>query len=476
MPPELTFLHLSRQDFAPIYSKLCSLPESVSAASAPPAEYPSLHALSPTTYLASDGTGRLYPLSITPSASSLSARLGPAYELVDESTGELRPFRVEWVGGERQALVSTVRRKQDGMTGLWGKEAGFEVSLVSFGDNWREAFEGEDKVTRALDVQWSLEADDLPLYTHFDGARFVLASASEFRPSSSSTAFLEKEESAASTATSAAPPSAPVYLSQSPHSWTQTSTSITLNFQLPPGTARTEVIPTLTTSSISIFLAGEHDSHVVGFGPSDARRTWWDAIRVSDSVWTYDPPSGALTFELEKANASTRWPSLFRRPSDAHSTAEAEAAGQYEDVPETLDAEKLASITASLDKFTREMDVDENGEVLEPVTQLRGLGHSLKDEIDELDEREGDEMAGVEEAAGMEDETRVGRDVRFSAVLATGGAEGSGVLQAETVKVEGGQGKEVWLGSSLKWAGNNGQDPSSDILLKHSVSPFAVSP
>lgn len=432
---------------------------------APPSEYPSVHALSPTTYVSSDGYGRLYPLLVQPGA-ALSATFGPAYELSDAATGELRPFKVEWVGGDRRALVSAVRRTKtdDG----WGKEEGWDLLLVTFGEDWSVGLgggsedggeepsmsSGDDSATpaRTLEVLWSVVGQDAPVVAHCNGTRLLLASSEAYSlPSSVDGGGAPAADGVVGAPSGSSTSAEPVYLPQHPFSWTQTSTTVTVSVALPPSTPRAHVHPTIGSRSLSILVGEGSWAQVAleGF----AQREWWDSVKLDESFWEWDAEQGLVTLELEKANPQTRWPHLFL-PSG---TTPAHA-----DVPEELAPDARKAIAADLDRFSSALDL--------PDSAPGGIASIMREEMDIDDEFE-------DEGLAADGEARVGRVVRWTFVDATEDGGGKGILDVgAAVKTTVLQGTEALVAGPLEWTQNGFAKPDTAlpaVLLKHSVSPGA---
>lgn len=419
------------QDSVPIFSSLGSIPAPLTKPDAAPAEYPSVHALSPTTYVVSDGCGRLYPLLVHPSSTSITATLGSPYTLSDPSSGELLPFKIEWVGNGREVLVSAVKRERTA-AGAAGKEKGWRISLVRFPEDWVDSLGSEAE--SPLEILWSLEGLDAPVFADFADGRFLLASSAPFASSAASSSSTSSAQPAPRPSLSSRPP-------QAPFTWVQSTSSITLSIPLPPSTVTSHIHVPFSTSFLSISLGSPTLRQAL---PGFDRRPFWDAIKPSDSTWTWDSATGVLELELEKAHAGTRWPSLFKSSREP---------GQedYEEVPETLSEDKKAAIRESLEKFTSD----------EGVGGMGGIGaaagfSSLMDVDDELTAGGED---GEEEAAG-------GMQVLWTFVETAGEGE---------VRVTSLPGSETLLGGSLRWTqegfggrSGRGMEP---VLLTHSVSP-----
>lgn len=427
----LPSLFFFSQDFTPHFSTLGCLPVPLPSPNSPPAEYPSVWSFSPTTYLLSDGHGRIYPLRVRPSSTQIEPiLLGPAYEL-NSSGEELRPFKVEWVGGEREVLISSVRRERLKDGASWGKEKGWEVMLVRFGEDWdQESEEGMevDSEAKKLEVLWTLKGEDVPLYAHFSSGRFLLGSSSHYSlpnpPISTSS-------------TSSTPPPPPTPLAQAPFTWTQTSTSLTVVFSS---------VPT-KPSSLALQSKTLAIPALLGFEPTD-NRTYWDAVKPSESTWTYESGSKALTLELEKQNAQTRWPSLFT-PSPSLSQP------SFEDIPETLTIEQSSAIAQNLARFTSSFQDDDDASAapssFPPGLEPGGMSSLMRQEMDlDEDEEEGEEMASTK------------KEVKWTFVGKEEGGE-----------VEKVRGQETILGREMGWGRSgfgSGEGRFPEVLVKGSVS------
>lgn len=420
---------------------------------APPSEYPSLHALSPTTYVCSDGYGRLYPLLVQPGA-SLTAKLGPSYELSDPASGDLRPFKVEWVGGDRRALVSAVRRTKtdDG----WGKEEGWDLLLVTFGEEWSEGLvevdDSDDEAmgdvktdsgSRTLEVLWALEGKDAPVLAHCNGSQFLLASSEPYILPGS-------EQIATSSSPSAPAPTVPAVLPQHPFSWAQSSSSVTVSISLPPSTPRAHIHPSILTKSLSV-LVGESSSSQTSLD-GFSKRFWWDSIKSDESYWEWDAKGGYLTIELEKTNPNTRWPHLFL-PTGLKP--------DYVDVPETLLADDKKAIAADLGRFTSDLDL--------PDSAPGGIASIMREEMDIDDDME-------DEGLAADGEARVGHLVRFTVVDAVQGRR-SVLEEGAEISATVLPSSETLVAGALEWTQSGfvkAEDGIPDVLIKHSVRPLRV--
>lgn len=455
--PASNFTRAPQQDLEPQFSSLGSLPTPVEKDDAPPSEYPALHALSPTTYICADGFGRLYPLLVQP-GTSLSAMHGPAYELIDNDTGELRPFKVEWVSGERRLLISSVRRSR-AADGGWGKEEGWDLLLVTFGEDWSDGLREADSSdgsademvdpevipssARKLDILWSLHGPDAPFLTYGNRSRLLLASSEPYGVASSTTPTSSSDSTAAAPAP-AASITEPAHLPQHPFTWAQSSTSVTVQTSLPPSTARAVIHPTIGTKSLSVLIgeASSPQTSLEGF----SKRAWWDSVKADECFWEWDAEQGLLTLELEKTNPQTRWPHLFL-PSGT--------TPDYLDVPEELALEDRKAIAADLDRFTAGLDL--------PDSLPGGIASMMREEMDIDDE-------GDDEGLAADGEARIGRAVRWTFVDA---ASDAGLLERDAkLTTEVLQGSEALIATALEWTQNGFAKPDDalpSVLVKHSV-------
>jgi hypothetical protein len=448
------------QDLEPQFASLGSLPAPLEKDDAPPSEYPSVWALSPTTYVCADGFGRLYPLLVQPGA-SLSAVHGPAFELTDGVSGELRPFKIEWVGGDRRLLISAVRRTR-AADGGWGKEEGWDLLLVTFGDDWSDGLRDTDSSdgstdemasgskptsasVRTLDVLWSLQGPDAPYLAYGNSSRLLLASSEPYSSAGSESATASTDPASTSSAVGSSSSEA-IHLPQHPFSWAQSSTSVTVSISLPPSTARALIHPTIGTKTLSVLVgeASSPQTSLEGF----AKRAYWDSVRSNESFWEWDAECGVLTLELEKTNPQTRWPHLFL-PSGT--------TPDYLDVPEELAPEARKAIAADLDRFTAGLDL--------PDSAPGGIASLMREEMDIDDE-------GDDEGLAADGEARVGRPVRWTFVDADGGGgrllDRDAQLVARTL-----QGTEALIATALEWTQNGFaklDDKLPSVLVKHSVS------
>ncbi|CDZ96777.1 HSP20-like chaperone [Phaffia rhodozyma] len=449
------------ETFEPVFSPVCSLPVPVENDGSQPSEYPSITSVSPTTYLASDGRGRLYPVHVTPSATSLSGTLGPSYELLDPSSRELRPFKVEWVAGDQKILISSAKRtKLDDDKG-WSREAGFDIMLVNFDHDDSDEMETDSTSIKELNIMWELHGKDAPIYVSFKSEHFLIGSSEHYSnlhsPSSSSDDTLLGS-------TDSQPRSED---SQTSFSWTQTSNSITISVPLPQDTPKSHIHISISPKHLTISLNSSSSSmNVFPPLPGFDRRAWWDIVRPDESFWQWEPSEGLLTIELEKTNTQTRWPHLFLPNSTA-------GVGDMADVEETLSDETRSAIAANLAKFTGPGPSNEEL----PSELPGGLSSLLRDDMD-LDDDEREDGSG--EAAGEDGERGgVGKLVKWSFI--GGREEKNDVLEAtkEEVKVDKLIGAEHVIGSELEWVRTGfrrNDNQGEEILVKYSLDALLFKP
>ncbi|CAJ0637881.1 1192_t:CDS:2, partial [Entrophospora sp. SA101] len=133
--------------------------------------------------------------------------------------------------------------------------------------------------------------------------------------------------------------------------WTQTSTDITVCFQLPVGTLKTAIHCNFSKTHLSLTIKTEDDA----FDTTNTTNTnlrprpplpcyafsqFFDNIDPDASLWTIEPNIGLLTLHIEKANHKTRWSHVFHNDDG---------------VFETLDPNEFAEFRESLEKYTTDL-------------------------------------------------------------------------------------------------------------------------
>lgn len=337
-------------------------------------------------------------------------------------------------------LISSVRRERVGEG--WGKEKGWEVMLVRFGEDWdgNSRMEVDSGAARKLEVLWTLRGEDVPLYVNFSSSsdRFLLGSSSHY--SLPPNLNINPTTTTTTSSTPSPPPTPPP---QAPFSWTQTSSTVTITFPSIPSKPTNLTLASSQTLSIPSLL---------GFSSED-NRTYWDRIKPSESTWTYESESGTLTLELEKGNEKTRWSELFVSQTQDGSPS------LFEEVSETLSIEQSAAIAENLAKFTSSFqEEDENDDASGGPAAFAGLDSGgmsslMRQEMDLDDEEEQEGMEG-----GGGEGTK--KEVKWTFV---------GKEDGKVEKLRGGR-DEMVLGKEMVWAKGGGFEEEPKVLVKGSVS------
>ncbi|CAB4399401.1 hypothetical protein RhiirA1_527939 [Rhizophagus irregularis] len=159
----------------------------------------------------------------------------------------------------------------------------------------------------------------------------------------------------------------------SPYIWTQTSSDVTICFQLPKGTPKTAIHCNFSQTHLSLTINLDDNPNVSPGQPPIpcyAFTRLFDLIDPSVSLWTIEPTIGLLTLHLEKHNHNTRWSHVF----------------QHDDgVFETLDPNEFAEFRERLEKFTSDPIQDTNEQsdqsgAFKPLQHL--IGHETEESID----------------------------------------------------------------------------------------------
>ncbi|RIA90876.1 hypothetical protein C1645_805491 [Glomus cerebriforme] len=154
----------------------------------------------------------------------------------------------------------------------------------------------------------------------------------------------------------------------SPYIWTQTSSDVTICFQLPQGTPKTAVHCNFSQTHLSLTInLGDNPNISPELPPIPcyAFTHLFDLIDPSSSLWTIEPAVGLLTLHLEKHNHNTRWSHVF----------------QHDDgVFETLDPNEFAEFRERLEKFTYD-NSEQFGQLASKPLQ-HPIGYEIEESID----------------------------------------------------------------------------------------------
>jgi hypothetical protein len=297
-------------------------------------ESPTICAAGPGRFAFTDGQGTLHLIT------SAGQHLSAAHLSLD---GRPAPFRLHAVDADsRTGLLSVNAPRPDGAK----SPAHYDVVVVTLmADGALD--QGQ------LDVLGRWRGDDLPVYARYDAAasHWIVGADSPY-------AVYPPVEAAAEPAPAEDPQAEPPRVA-APYSWTQTGDSVEIDLStLPSALKATDFKISFSPQFISVLIAAV-DS------PRFAHRQLWAPVDAGACTWTWEPADGLLSIHLEKADVGTRWTTLFSaRPEEG-------------EVAETLTSEQLASITASLDKYTDEGDA--------PL-DLDARASMLGEEEDDVDE------------------------------------------------------------------------------------------
>jgi hypothetical protein len=212
-----------------------------------------------------------------------------------------------------------------------------------------------------------IRGPDIPFYSSiaFNGAGYVIGSNMEYEviyKSSTQNENIDDEKQEEKSTSKV-----------SPYIWTQTSSDVTICFQLPKGTPKTAVHCNFSQTHLSLTISlGDNPNISPGQPPIPcyAFTHLFDLINPSVSLWTIEPTIGLLTLHLEKHNHNTRWSHVF----------------QHDDgVLETLDPSEFAEFRERLEKFTSELledNIEQSGqsEAFKPLQHL--IGYETEESID----------------------------------------------------------------------------------------------
>jgi hypothetical protein len=278
-------------------------------------EYPSAVHLVDNRWLLADGRGTILVLDIP---SDGSAVLVATHDLGPDAPFSLHAATIS-NGGATVALVSTAVRLR--------REPGAERSASSVEFHVR-VLELPHALGEPPCVLWEGAGAGAPTFASYDPARgaFLVLGESPYSASA-------PEADPAPAADELAPiPRAGETLDAPPlYAWTQTGDGVSVTFTQPRALRASAFTVEIRADAIALTVSGT----VVL-----PRTALWDGCMPDESTWTWDAPAGALTLELAKAHADTRWPQLFASGANAP------------DVPEALDPSARAAIAEALEKHT----------------------------------------------------------------------------------------------------------------------------
>nr|CAG8581230.1 14264_t:CDS:2 [Entrophospora candida]CAG8587510.1 7208_t:CDS:2 [Entrophospora candida] len=164
--------------------------------------------------------------------------------------------------------------------------------------------------------------------------------------------------------------------------WTQTSTDITVCFQLPVGTPKTAIHCNFSKTHLSLTIKTEDDAFDTTNTnlrprpplPCYAFSQFFDNIDPDASLWTIEPNIGLLTLHIEKANHKTRWSHVFHNDDG---------------VFETLDPNEFAEFRESLEKYTTDLLASSSSNETVRFETTKPLQHPIGHEMEESIDYEG---------------------------------------------------------------------------------------
>lgn len=410
------------------------------------AEYPSAIELDDSHWAVSTGSGSIYVLETSPISEPFSGSLNARYDLERQSAS---PFllRAAQPASETQLklLLSRttpspdLRRTQDRM---------FDLVEISIDPTRRN---GVDADPEKLTKTWTLKSGDVPYWTTWWQSGWMILSGEEYRRA-------EEESNVGST--SAAPSRlgvgaglhevAPVESESEgamkiaegqewPFSWTQTSESITMTFDFPAGTQRSDINVKIGAEDLEVQVKDTVPplKPVLRTYLDQPTRPWYSEVDAELSTFTFTE-KGVLELELVKANDHSRWPTIFE-PTDEDSE---------EEVPETLDARTLAAVRETFSNIRTRGDD-------EPEGQHPAIPALLREEmeIDLDDDEDYDQAEGPYGDGGG----KVGRDCLIG-------------------YIKDGQAKWTKTTSTILSLPMPGHDTSAGVVVKSAVDGLLYSP
>ncbi|KAF0454383.1 tumor antigen cml66-l [Gigaspora margarita] len=356
-------------------------------------EYPSLKALSSTLLLITNGSGTIFIVKILSDESN--GYYGEIIHQTDinvcsegESEDNDRFNRVPFVildgkivgeGDNAHILFSiyyTVPKQEnsniDNLPKNDSRKTLFDISLLKM------------SLDHPYNIQilHTLRGNEIPLYYNIDihGDGYVIGSNEEYDiiKRSSAQEFevdeLDEQDNVAESTQDVGVKEAKSNNDDkmAPYIWTQTSTDLTICFQLPPGTPKTAVHCNFTKTHLSLTINIDSSTSNTNLLPQSpipcyAFTPLFDLIDPSSSLWTIEPKIGLLTLHLEKHHHKTRWSHVFQ---------------QDDGVFETIDPNEFAEFRERLEKYTAELN-DSTGNTVGHQGILDALRHPIGHEMEE---------------------------------------------------------------------------------------------
>ncbi|RHZ78808.1 hypothetical protein Glove_156g46 [Diversispora epigaea] len=148
-----------------------------------------------------------------------------------------------------------------------------------------------------------------------------------------------------------------------PYIWTQTSTDVTICFNLPPGTPKSAVHCNFSKTHLSLTIQHHENKNNDKSLPCYVFTKLFDLIDPDASLWTIESKIGLLTLHLEKHHNNTRWSHIFQNDDG---------------VFETIDSNEFAEFRERLEKYTTELLDSPN----RPDKFKSPIGHEMEESID----------------------------------------------------------------------------------------------
>ncbi|CAO3621114.1 unnamed protein product [Mucor hiemalis] len=148
------------------------------------------------------------------------------------------------------------------------------------------------------------------------------------------------------------------------YQWSQEGADITILFQLPLGTTKSNISCKFVKDHI-ILLVQSDNTIIVSY----PYRKLWSTVKTDECVWTYDAKSGLLSLFLTKMDEYTRWPQLFDCDDG---------------VLETISPVTLEEIRNKMNKFTAEEEEEKKeGTMVLAPSHVQPAQHPAATDMDE---------------------------------------------------------------------------------------------
>ncbi|CAG8471171.1 29995_t:CDS:2 [Racocetra persica] len=358
----------------------------------PNLEYPSLKALSSTLFLVTSGSGIIVLVKIVNDGSNgyygevihqTNINVCSEDEPMDKNMHNCIPFVIldgKIIGGDNAyilfSIYYTVPRQENSTTDNLPKDNSrktlFDVSLLKM----------SLEHPYCIQTLHTLRGVETPLYCNIDihGDGYVIGSNVEYdviKRSSDQELKVDELDKSDNVVRSTQDVEMRETKSDNddkvvPYIWTQTSTDLTICFQLPPGTPKTAVHCNFTKTHLSLTIDIDSNTNNSNLFPQSpipcyAFTHLFDLIDPSSSLWTIEPKIGLLTLHLEKHHHNTRWSHVFQ---------------QDDGVFETIDPNEFAEFRERLEKYTAELNDSKVGHqgILDALKHP--IGHEMEESID----------------------------------------------------------------------------------------------